>query len=90
MFHLFYTKRFHKDIKLLQKRGFDLDVLKRAIETLEEEGNLPISNRPHQLSGDYSGFMEAHLKPDWLLIWKCFREENEIWLTRTGTHSDLF
>ena len=52
MFQLFYTKRFQKDIKLLQKRGFDIDVLKIAIETLEEEGHLPVSNRPHKLSGD--------------------------------------
>jgi mRNA interferase YafQ len=90
MFQLVYTKRFQKDIKLLQKRGYNLDVLKQAVETLEMEGNLPIINKPHRLSGDYANFMEAHLKPDWLLIWKYFPEDNEIWLTRTGTHSDLF
>lgn len=90
MFQLVYTKRFQKDIKLLQKRGYKLDVLKKAIETLEKDGILPVLNKPHRLSGNFSGFMEAHLRADWLLIWKIFPEENEIWLTRTGTHSDLF
>ncbi|MCX6286805.1 MAG: type II toxin-antitoxin system YafQ family toxin [Bacteroidetes bacterium] len=85
-----YTKRFQKDIKLLQKRGYNLDVLKKAVETLEKDGNLPVLNKPHKLSGNFSGFMEAHLRADWLIIWKIFPEENEVWLTRTGTHSDLF
>ena len=90
MFQLVYTNRFQKDIRLLHKRGYNFDILKKAIETLEKAGNLPASNKPHKLSGEYVEFMEAHLKPDWLLIWRFFPDENEIWLTRTGTHSDLF
>lgn len=57
---------------------------------LEEAGTLPSSYSPHKLSGNYSGFWEGHIKPDWLIIWQHFLQENEIWLTRTGTHSDLF
>jgi len=44
----------------------------------------------HKLSGSYSGFWEAHLKSDWLIVWKVFEDENEVWLTRSGTHADLF
>ena len=90
MFQLSYTNRFKKDVKLLQKRGFDINLLKTAISILEETGELPLQNQPHKLSGPYTSFWEAHLKSDWLLIWKIFPNENEIWLTRTGTHSDLF
>ncbi len=36
MFQLVYTNRFKKDIKLLQKRGFDLNLLKIVISILEE------------------------------------------------------
>jgi mRNA interferase YafQ len=87
---LVYTNRFKKDFKLLQKRGFNMDLLKTVIIALEENGELPPENSPHKLSGDYSGFWEAHIKNDWIIIWKTYQAENEIWLARSGTHSDLF
>lgn len=90
MFQLVYTNRFKKDVKLLQKRGFDMELLKIAISSLEKSGELPIKYIPHRLSGSWSGFWEAHLKSDWLIVWKVFEEENEVWLTRSGTHADLF
>jgi mRNA interferase YafQ len=90
MLQLVYTNKFKKDIKLLQRRGYPLELIKEAIIILEETGTLPSSYSPHKLSGNYSGFWEGHIKPDWLIIWQHFLHENEIWLTRTGTHSDLF
>ena len=90
MFQLVFTNKFKKDIKLLQKRGYNTDLIKEAILLLEETGNLTLNYSPHKLSGNYSGYWEAHLKPDWLIIWKFLAEEKQIWLTRTGTHSDLF
>ncbi|MBF1198794.1 MAG: type II toxin-antitoxin system YafQ family toxin, partial [Fusobacterium periodonticum] len=46
--------------------------------------------KDHYLQGNYSGFKECHIKPDWLLVYKI--EDNVLVLTlsRTGTHSDLF
>jgi mRNA interferase YafQ len=67
-----------------------MDLLKNAIIQLEESGILPGKNKPHKLSGDYAGYWEAHLNPDWLIVWKVIPQDNEVWLTRTGTHSDLF
>ena len=90
MFHLVYTNSFKKDTKALLKRGYEMSVLKINILELERNGVLDISKRPHKLSGKYNGYWEAHIKNDWLLIWKIFEEEKEIWLTRTGTHADLF
>ena len=90
MFQIVFTNKFKKDIKLLQKRGYEMGLIKEAIEFLEEKGSLPSIYTPHRLSGNYSGYWEAHIKPDWLIIWTSFSDENEIWLTRTGTHSDLF
>ncbi len=74
----------------MQKRGLDVVILKQAIIFLESDGTLPQTFKPHKLSGNYNGYWEAHLKNDWLLIWKHVESMNEIWLTRTGTHSDLF
>ena len=90
MFKLVYTNRFKKDVKLLQKRGFDLELLKAAIKSLEQSGTLPQKNKPHKLAGQYKGYWEAHLNADWLIIWKIYPDDQEVWLTRSGTHSDLF
>jgi len=67
-----------------------MDSLKDAIRMLEKNGNLTGRYRQHRLSGNYSGYWEAHLQSDWLIIWKLYTSEKEIWLTRTGTHADLF
>lgn len=84
------TNRFNKDVKQCQKRGFDMDLLKKAIKILEEKGMLPPSYKPHKLSGNYTGFWEAHIKGDWLLVWQIYEDELTLILTNTGTHSDLF
>ena len=67
-----------------------MELFKEVILILEETGSLPSSYSPHKLSGNYSGYWEAHVKPDWLIIWKLLEDDLEIWLTRTGSHSDLF
>jgi mRNA interferase YafQ len=90
MFSLCFTSRFKKDVKLLKRRGYDMSRLKDCILQLEAEGELSNEYQQHKLSGNYQGYWEAHIKSDWLIIWKVFHEEKEIWLTRTGTHSDLF
>lgn len=84
------TNRFDKDVKQCQKRGLNMELLKKAIKILEEKGMLPPSYKPHKLSGNYAGFWEAHIKGDWLLVWQINEEELTLILTNTGTHSDLF
>jgi len=90
MYRLVYTNKFKKDVKLLQKRGFDLELLKEVIKKLEHSGTLPEINKSHKLAGNYKGYWEARIKSDWLIIWKIYHSDKEVWLTRTGTHSDLF
>ena len=57
---------------------------------LERSGTVPAKNKPHKLTGNYNGFKECHIQPDWLLIWFQNDADNIIELTRTGTHADLF
>jgi mRNA interferase YafQ len=87
---LVFSNRFEKDVKLMGKRGYDMQILKDFITLLENSEIIPPEFKPHKLTGTLIGFWEAHLKPDWILIWKQKPEHNEIWLTRTGTHADLF
>ena len=63
---------------------------KKVIELLANQKPLPEKNRDHQLSGDYAGCRECHITPDWLLIYEVADEELILYLTRTGSHSDLF
>jgi mRNA interferase YafQ len=90
MYTINYSTKFKKDVKLCQKRNFDFSTFKQIIELLEEDGKLPLKYKPHILSGDYSKHWECHIKPDWILIWTQDDENKEIYLVRTGTHSDLF
>lgn len=85
-----WTNRFKKDYKLAMKRGLAMEELDRAIRLLAREGKLPERYLDHPLGGDWKGFRECHIQPDWLLI--CAIENNILVLTlaRTGTHSDLF
>ena len=84
------SNQFKKDLKLAKKRGLNLDKLKNAIDTLANEQELPAKCRDHSLSGNYSDFRECHIEPDWLLIYRIEKDELELFLFRTGSHSDLF
>jgi len=82
------TTQFKKDLKKQQKRGKDLQILKEVIELLFASEPLPPKNRDHALTGNWVGWRDCHLEPDWLLIYKM--KPDELVLGRTGTHSDLF
>ena len=84
----FYTSQFKKDFKLQEKRGKDIGLLKTVINFLVSEKKLALQYRDHALKGKFKDFRECHLASDWLLIYKI--EGDNIYFTRTGTHSDLF
>lgn len=84
------TTKFQKDLKRVQRRGYDISLLTDIIKKLAEGEVLPEKNRDHNLTGDYSGCRECHITPDWLLIYEVIDEDLILYLTRTGTHSDLF
>ncbi|MDB3917334.1 type II toxin-antitoxin system YafQ family toxin [bacterium] len=85
---LLTTNRFEKDLKRAIKRGKDLDKLWKIVEQLLNNKPLEKRHRPHPLSGNYATAWECHIEPDWLLIWN--PEVDQLVLSRTGTHSDLF
>lgn len=84
------SNRFKKDLKLVKKRGLKIDNLRNVINTLAAEEKLDEKYRDHALNGDYRGFRECHVEPDWLLVYRVDQDELELFLFRTGTHSDLF
>lgn len=90
MYKIRPTPRFQKDLKRLRKRGYDMDLLTGVLKQLAAGQALAPSYRDHPLVGDYSGCRECHITPDWLLIYEIDGGELFLYLTRTGTHSDLF
>jgi mRNA interferase YafQ len=79
---------FKKDVKRAEKRGKDMAKLKAVILLLLEDQLLPERLKDHPLKGDWIGYRDLHIEPDWLLLYKL--TEGELRLARTGTHSDLF
>ncbi len=65
-------------------------MLTEIIKKLANGETLPEKNRDHNLSGDYSDCRECHITPDWLLIYEINNGELILYLTRMGSHSDLF
>lgn len=84
------TTSFKKDVKQCKKRGYNLDLLKDVLKLLEEGKKLPDKYHDHPLQGNFSGCRECHILPDWLLIYEYSGKDLIIYLTRTGSHSDLF
>ncbi len=85
-----WTSKFKKDYKLAIKRGLNIDLLDNTIRMLANSQPLPEEYCDHQLSGNWKGFRECHISPDWLLIYKVEKNVLVLTLSRTGTHSDLF
>ena len=77
-------------MKLIVKRGYDLNLLDTVVEKLANDIPLEERHRDHALTGNYVGFRECHVLPDWLLIYRVDDTELILFLSRTGTHSDLF
>ena len=90
MLTLIPTTKFKKDYKRMKKQGKDLSLLESVIDDLLNEKVLDEKHSDHPLAGNYLGFRECHIQPDWLLIYAI--DQNQLILTasRTGSHSDLF
>ncbi|MCL2411132.1 MAG: type II toxin-antitoxin system YafQ family toxin [Treponema sp.] len=90
MLTLHTTGQFRKDEKLARKRGLDISLLRSVIQTLLEEKPLDPKYKDHPLVGNYIGFRECHILPNWLLIYIIDKGQLVLTASRTGTHSDLF
>ncbi len=90
------TNRYEKELKLMIKRGKDLNKLDYLLEILEANINkgiehhllLPEKYCIHKLIGKYKGYWECHIEPDWLLVY--YLDNEVLRLERTGTHNDIF
>jgi mRNA interferase YafQ len=88
MLVLVRSGRFKRDVKHAEKRGKDMGKLRNTLLLLLQGEPLPAEHRDHPLKGDWKGYRDLHIEPDWVLIYRI--EGDELQLARTGRHSDLF
>ncbi|MAY73090.1 MAG: type II toxin-antitoxin system mRNA interferase toxin, RelE/StbE family [Halomonas sp.] len=82
------SSQFKRDVKRVQKRGKDMDKLRRLLGLLLEQAPLPDTYQDHALQGNWKGYRDAHIEPDWLLLYRVV--DDQLQLARTGSHADLF
>ena len=85
-----YTTQFKKDYKLAKRQNKDIQLLKDLVALLADGRSLPEKYNDHPLQGNWKGFRECHILPDWLLIYKQEQDVLVLTMVRTGSHSDLF
>jgi len=83
-----YSTQFRRDVKRAEKRGKDMSKLKDLLNLLISGEPLSPRYKDHPLKQSWQGYRDAHIEPDWLLIY--FIDETIVRFERTGTHSDLF
>ena len=74
----------------MKKQGKDMTLLQTVIDDLLAEKVLDVKYKDHALTGNYIGFRECHILPDWLLIYAVDHDQLILVASRTGSHSDLF
>ena len=85
---LVQASSFKKDVKKQKKRGKDLDKLKVVVDLLVAGEPLPDRCVDNPLAGNWSGWRDCHIEPDWILIYK--GTPDVLTFGRTGSHADLF
>jgi mRNA interferase YafQ len=91
-----YSTQFRRDVKRAAKRGKDpgedTDKLKDLLSLLIADGPLPPGYKDHPLKQNWLGYRDAHIEPDWVLIYALVEGADGpiVRFERTGTHTDLF
>ena len=88
-YELIIASSFKRDYKKILKRKYDVTLLDDIVNKLQNGEELPEKIHDHALSGEWKGYRECHILPDWLLVYKISDEQLVLSLTRTGSHSDL-
>ncbi len=90
MYQVKFTTAYKKAYKLMKKRGLDISLLDEVVDLLRQGKQLEERYRDHRLTGNFAGFRECHIKPDWLLIYLIENDILTLTLIDTGSPSDLF
>jgi mRNA interferase YafQ len=83
-----FKRDYKREAKGQHRATLDADLMP-VLRALVVDQPLEARYRDHDLTGDWSGYRECHIKPDLLLIYR--REgDDRLILARLGSHSELF
>lgn len=88
-YNIIKTTQYKRDCKAAAKSGLDLEKLELVVRLLAGDVALPPRNRDHALTGNWRGYRECHIGPDWLLVYSKDEGSLKLVLVRTGSHSKL-
>ncbi|MBR0317797.1 MAG: type II toxin-antitoxin system YafQ family toxin [Spirochaetia bacterium] len=90
-YKLHYTKSFKQDLRILTKGPcFAVNKLSVILNILKNGLPIPEDYKDHPLKGNWQGFRELHIQPDWIIIYKEHEKELILALIRTSSHAKLF
>jgi len=85
-----YTTQYKKDIKKLNPDNNLKKIIDEVVDKIRNKETLDPKYKNHKLKGNMNNFMELHLKPDLLLIYKIDDVNDVLKLIEIGSHSELF
>ncbi len=88
MLRIRQSTQFRRDIKRLNRQGADLSKVEMVVKVLVAQEPLAERYRDHPLTGNWVGYRDCHIQPDWLLIYRVV--DDELQLARTGGHAEVF
>jgi mRNA interferase YafQ len=83
-----FKRDYKREAKGQHRATLDADLVP-VLTTLASDEPLETRHRDHELSGDWEGYRECHVKPDLLLIYRK-PDADVLRLARLGSHSELF
>lgn len=88
MLKIEFTNAINKDLKKYKHQKEVLLELQEIIQLLIAKRKLSTKYRDHNLTGHWIHHREYHVRSDVLLIYKV--EDDILFLTRLGSHSEIF
>lgn len=89
MYNLEYSSQFKKDFKKIVRMPIpDILEIGNIISMLQRGETLGPKHVDHSLTGNWSGFRDCHIKPDFVLIYRI--SDGQLQLARIGSHSEIF
>jgi addiction module toxin component, yafQ family len=84
-----YSKTFKRDLA----KWLEVTITPEFNEVmylLQHNQSLPEKYRDHPLKGEWIGYRDCHIANDLVLIYQYQNEEQDLYLARLNTHSEVF
>lgn len=83
-----FKRDYKREAKGLHRATLDASLM-FVLRALAEDQALNPRHRDHDLSGEWAGYRDCHVKPDLVLIYRK-PDADSLRLARLGSHSELF